>query len=237
MDFSKEPFTIESQISLLERRGLYFRDRKAASHHLCNITFYRLRGYTYPFQGKEDPHNFTQDISFDDILNLYNFNRELRQIVFSAIEQIEVALRSNIINNWAISSGSHWYLNPALYRNILRFEADIDRLSGEIKRSLEDFINHYRKKYTNPELPPSWMSLEVASLRLLSSMFKNLKDGQEKEAVLNHFGLRKIDILESWVWSFANIRNICAHHGRLWNRRFLAEVIIPKDPSFLFLKK
>lgn len=117
----------------------------------------------------------------------------------------------------------------------MRFANHLDSLQKEIDRSHETFIDHYNTKYTTPTEPPCWMSLEVSSMGLLSKIFQNLKKGDEKKAILKHFGLSDLAILENWMLSFSTLRNICAHHGRVWNRR-LIPIKIPTNPTYDFLE-
>ena len=116
----------------------------------------------------------------------------------------------------------------------MRFANHLDNLQKEVERSNETFINHYKLKYSNPTEPPCWMSLEVSSIGLLSKIFQNLKKGPEKNAITLHFGLKDVSILENWIHCFSTLRNICAHHGRVWNRR-LTQIKFPKHPTNTFL--
>ncbi|MBP5442433.1 MAG: Abi family protein, partial [Treponema sp.] len=63
----------------LEKRGLNFSDKTIAAHYLQNISYYRLRAFTFPFQNNQDPetdHVFLRDdIEFNDIVDLYVFDR------------------------------------------------------------------------------------------------------------------------------------------------------------------
>ena len=156
-------------------------------------------------------------------------------LVFDAIEKIEVALRTKIVYHFSLAHGSHWHENSSLYRSNTRYIKDIADLYKEIDRSTETFIKHYNSKYTDPIYPASWMSLEVASVGLLSKMFSNLRNGPEKKKVYYDFGLKNYSVLESWLHSICHIRNICAHHGRLWNRRLTASPEMPDSPIFPFL--
>ena len=236
MNFNKVPISIPEQIALLKQRGLSFNDEKRAAHYLSNISYYRLRAYTYPFQDNNDPqHPFVRPVTFEQILELYVFDRKLRMIVFDGLEKVEIALRTKIIYHYALVCGSHWHENPTLYKNTDRFIRDIGKLYEEIDRSNETFIKHYNNKYSQPPNPPAWMSLEVASIGLLSKLFENLKMSQEKKAVAKEFGLAHPYVLESWMHAFAQLRNICAHHGRLWNRRLTTMPQLPKNPLFPFL--
>lgn len=236
MEYTKPTLTISQQIVRLKERGLTFADESKAVSYLSNISYYRLRAYSYPFQDNTDPdHPFTRKISFEDIISLYIFDRKLRLIVFDAIEKIEVALRTQIIYQFALNYGSHWQINPELYRKSEYFEAHIDSLQKEIYRSHETFITHYKNTYTIPTDPPCWMCLEVSSMGLLSKIFQNLKRGPEKITVTKYFGLKDVTILENWMLCISNIRNICAHHSRLWNRRFTAIPKMPTNPTYPFV--
>jgi abortive infection bacteriophage resistance protein len=236
MQYSKIPLGIPAQISLLKSRGLQFKDEDKSAHYLSNISYYRLRAYTYPFQDNTNPnHTFAKQICFEDIIELYVFDRKLRILVFDAIEKIEIALRTKIIYHFSLTYGSHWHELSHLYINNSRFIKDIGDLYKEIDRSTETFIKHYQSKYTNPIYPASWMSLEVASMGLLSKIFSNLRNSPEKKKVCHDFGVRHYSILESWLHSICHIRNICAHHGRLWNRRLTAIPEMPNNPIHPFL--
>jgi abortive infection bacteriophage resistance protein len=237
MNFTKPPLPIAAQILKLKQRGLIFHDEVKATHYLSNISYYRLRAYTYPLQDNtNDDHPFIQKISFEEIIDLYVFDRRLRILVFDALEKIEIALRTKIVYNWSLNYGSHWHENASLYRDPNRFVRDLNKLYEEVDRSTETFIKHYKNTYTSPTNPASWMSLEVATLGLLSKLFSNLKKGQEKLLVTKAFGLNKPEILESWMHSFAHIRNVCAHHGRLWNRRITAIPQIPTHTIYPFVE-
>lgn len=228
MNYSKPSLSIQDQIDKLKHRGLKFNDENKAAHYLSNISYYRLRAYTYPFQDNNDPnHSFIKDVSFEEIIDLYVFDRRLRLLVFNAIEKIEIALRTKIVYEFSLTNGSHWHEDSNMYRNHYYFNKNINTLYEEVDRSAETFIEHYKKKYSTPAYPPAWMSLEVISLGLLSKLYENLKKGKEKKKVAQAFGLPNPLILESWIHAFASLRNICAHHSRLWNRRF---TIIPKIP-------
>lgn len=235
VQYSKPALAIAEQILRLKSRGLEFGDEAQAAHYLSNISYYRLRAYTFPFQDNEDPnHPFVQKVRFDDVIKLYVFDRQLRLLLFNAIEKIEIALRTQVIYQYAVVHGSHWHINQRLYNDVDKFIEHRGTLDKEIQRSKEAFIDHYRNTYTTPVEPPCWMSLEVSSIGLLSKMFSNLKNDSCKTQIAHHFGLKSPDILENWMHCLSVLRNICAHHGRVWNRR-MTTVKLPKKPLRSFL--
>ena len=235
MKYIKQPVAILDQIELLKNRGLKFGNEAKAANYLSNISYYRLRAYTYPFQDNNDSdHPFNIDVSFEEIISLYVFDRQLRLLIFDAIEKIEIALRTQIIYNYAIVHGSFWHIDPSLYHDKVRFATHLTSLKTEIDRSPETFISHYKKTYTQPSEPPCWMALEVSSMGLLSKIFKNLKNGAEKKSIANHFGVKDIAIFENWMFCFCSLRNTCAHHGRVWNRR-LVQISLPYKTTNAFI--
>ena len=237
MNYNKPAISIQDQIAKLKSRGLVISDDDKATSYLSNISFYRLRAYTFPFQDNADPnHPFIQQITLEEIISLYVFDRQFRLFVLDAIEKIEISMRTQVIYQWALNHGSHWHLNGSLFRNSVQFAKDYTRLQQEVDRSVETFIDHYKTKYSNPPEPPAWMSLEVSSFGLLSLIFRNLKLGNEKKAITKYYGLNDVGILESWMHSFSNIRNVCAHHSRLWNRRLTAHIKMPTNPENPFIQ-
>lgn len=236
MKYNKPALTIPQQITKLKDRGLIIPDNTLAERYLSNISYYRLRAYTYPYQNnREENQPFVENASIDQVMELYTFDRRLRLLLFDAIERIEIALRTQIIYQWALQNGSHWHLQQNLYKDNSKFIKHLASLQKELDRCNETFVEHYYQKYTQPSAPPAWMSLEVTSIGLLSLLFQNLKNCPEKKAVTHHFGLLSTDVLENWVHNFCNVRNICAHHGRLWNRRISIHLNLPRKTKELFI--
>lgn len=249
MDYTKKPLSIQEQLEKLQKRGLNFSDERLAKEYLANISYYRLRAYTYPFQDNKtleaDHHFIRDDINFSDIIDLYCFDRRLRSVVFNAIEKIEIAVRTRIVQVYSEVYGSHWFSNRELYKDIFKidrkgnsttsFDLLMDDVQHEIHRSNEDFIKHYNSKYDNPKLPPAWMTLEVLSLSTLSKMYALLRKSPEKKKIANEFGLPDECILENWLHAISVWRNCCAHHSRVWNRRCIVNIVFPKKPLFPFM--
>lgn len=238
MKYNKPAVSFDDQIIKLKARGLNFKDETWAKTMLSRISFYRLRAYTYPFQDNSDPdHPFIVKVDFETILKLYKFDRKLRLLVFGALEKVEIALRTQIIYQMAMVYGSHWHIDQNLYFDKSRAIGHLSTLQLEVDRSDETFIKHYKSKYTIPQDPPSWMGLEVASFGTLSKLYRNINNSREKKAIASSFGLQNAEILQNWMFCFSNLRNICAHHGRLWNRRLTAMPKLPYNTPHVFLDK
>jgi abortive infection bacteriophage resistance protein len=231
MKFAKPALSIPGQLTKLEARGLVISDRSVVEHHLRYIGYYRLSAYALGFQNVACPGKpFRPGTTFDQLIDLYRFDRELRLLVLDAIERIEVALRSVLNNEMAVRHGPHWFMNPRHFSprfDHARFVADIEEEvriavpgSSPAQPHQEVFINHYYTKYGDPHLPPSWMVMETLSLSSLSRLFAGLDSGAERIAIARHFGTDEF-VLRGWFHVLSYVRNLCAHHARLWNRQLV----------------
>jgi abortive infection bacteriophage resistance protein len=245
MKFAKPPLTVPGQLAKLEARGLQIVDRAAAEHSLRYIGYYRLSAYALAFQDCAQPGKpFRPGTTFDDLISLYRFDRELRLLVLDAIERIEVALRGVLNNEMALRHGPHWFMNPRHFSSRFdhpRFIADIEaemriKATGQMpaQKHQEVFINHYYVKYGDPYLPPSWMVMETLSLSSLSRLYAGLDLGTERIAVAAAFGTDEF-VLRGWFHVLSHVRNLCAHHARLWNRQLVIKFrqVARRHQSFL----
>ena len=232
--FTKPSLTIQDQIALLRQRGMVIADQSAAEHALAHISYYRLRAYWYTFE--VDPANQTHMLhngtTFEQVLSLYDFDRKLRLLINDAIERIEVAARGSWALHLALNYGPHGYLDRNLYPRDPRFQRNLTQLQEEISRSHDTFITHYGNTYSVPPLPPVWMVAEVMSFGLLSKWISLLSGRQDRVAIARPLGLNE-RIFTSFLHHLATIRNVCAHHGRLWNRRLTVTATLPTSPSDL----
>ena len=112
---NKPAYTISDQIALLKHRGMTFRNEAQAHDLLKNISYYRLKGYWWDTLLNTTQHTFQPGVCFEDVMERYDFDRKLRQILFGGIEQIEIAMRTKMIYHLSIAYGGLWYLNPALF--------------------------------------------------------------------------------------------------------------------------
>lgn len=238
MRYPKVPLTYQQQVALWQSRGLVVADLQRAEKYLQDISYYRLSAYALPFQQVKD--TFNSGTTFDQILDLYIFDRELRLIVFDALERIEIALRAQLIYQLSHKYGSHWQddaniFKPASYNKAGRLVYVFAETQKIIVDSCnakypEVFIKHYRKKYSKPANPPSWMCMELLSIGQLSRLYAALKDNADRKDIAAHFSLHQT-IFESWLHTLTYGRNVCAHHARLWNREFGVQPTPMNNPS------
>ncbi|NWH06666.1 Abi family protein [Desulfobacter latus] len=234
MKYKKPPLAIDDQIQLLRQRGMEIPDPGRAARYLSHISYFRLRGYWIPFENKENgkDHHFMDGTTFDDVLNVYIFDRKFRLLMLEAIERIEISFRAHFANELGVAYGSHFYLDPNYFYRADLHENLLNSLGSEINRSTELFIEHYNKTYDNPALPPIWASAEVMSFGQLSLWYKNLKTRHDKNRIARPYGIDE-SLLRSFMHHLTFIRNITAHHGRLWNRRMTITMRMPRKPKAL----
>ena len=141
-----------------------------------------------------------------------------------ALERIETAVRSHWANAFSLRHGSHAHMKSELFKCPWQHAADLARIAAELQKSSETFIAHYRTHYQEPFLPPIWAVVETMSLGTLSRWFKSTRDTEIKREVARCLKMPTIETLEQVLHALTPVRNICAHHGRLWNRRFTLQV-------------
>ena len=145
-----------------------------------------------------------------------------------AIERIEVAVRTQICLKLAlIYNDGHWYTHQKLFNAQFNFEKFLEEGEKEFVKSREPFVLHYKETYHVPKLPPSWMMVELLSLGTWSTLYKYLANRKDKKQISDMFDLSPVE-LQSWLHSLTYVRNLCAHHSRLWNRHFTVTPI-PKE--------
>ena len=100
----------------------------------------------------------------------------------------------------------------------------------------QSFIRHYLSTYTEPELPPSWMMIEMLSFGDLMYLYRNVAEREDRKEIARQLGITD-KLLSSWLGTFQYTRNLCAHHGRLWNRQFGTSPSIPRSPEVAWLSR
>lgn len=229
MRYDKAALSIADQAVRLKERGLQFTDDARVQHYLTHIGYYRLSAYWLPFEqsaadGQPRNHQFQPGTTFEQVLSLYIFDRQLRLLVMEAIERIETAIRTHWAHSLATRHGSHAHMDANLFKSPWQHASDIARMAGDLQDSSETFIAHYRRQYSEPYLPPIWAVVETLTLGALSRWFKATKSTDAKLEVAKSLGMPTIEVLEQVLHALTPVRNVCAHHGRLWNRRFTLQL-------------
>ncbi len=216
MKYEKSPLTFEQQADLLISRGLSAQ-REVLISRLKAVNYYRLSGYLYIF--RETDTVIKPGTTLDMVWHHYTFDRQLRILVMDAIERVEVAMRTQLAYHFAHTYDAFAYSQhanmPGLDERAHR--RWLNELSDETRRSTEPFIKHFQEHYGDSHsMLPIWMLVEVMSFGKTLTFFRGVhRDLQRQIASLYHV---PDEVLSSWLTSLNAVRNICAHHGRLWNR-------------------
>ena len=231
MKYTKPPLTFEKQAALLISRGLQA-DKAILISRLQAVNYYRLSAYLYPFR-QVSGDNFKEDTTLDIVWRHYTFDRQLRILVMDSIERIEVAVRTQLAYYFSHRHGPFSYLNITFFPKLKSEDHKrwLDEMKIEIERSKETFIMHFQKKYGDCHaVPPLWMLCEIMSFGKMLTLFNGVDD-EIRRIIAREYGVEDI-ILKSWLGAINVIRNICAHHGRLWNRELGFKPMIPQKKKY-----
>lgn len=208
------PATITQQIANLKELELVIEDETFAASILSDVSYYRLiKAYSIGLKDKNGP--FHPGVTLEQIVELYLFNANFRQLLFSQIEKIEVNFRCRVSNYFSITYGSLGYWDVNNFDNAQHYSKFRSILKSDIKsNSQSPFIKNFMVNYGKKKIP-FYAVVEVLSFGTLSKFYKNMKS-QDKTAIAKMYGL-KYSYLESWIESISYVRNVCAHYGRLYN--------------------
>jgi abortive infection bacteriophage resistance protein len=216
MKFEKSPLTLDQQADLLISRGLVA-NRQTLIDLLSVINYYRLSTYLYPFRTTED--KFKENTTLECVLQRYDFDRQLRLLAMDAIERIEVSIRTKLVYLFCHKYGPFAYENSNNFPELSKekHEKWLDELSEEIDRSSEPFIIHFKNKYGDSHsLPPLWIAVEVMSFGKTLTFFRGV-NYKIKQQISSYYNISD-KIFDFWLGALNSVRNICAHHGRLFDR-------------------
>lgn len=223
--YQKPTKTSAELIQKLRDRGLLIQDVSAAETALTFIGYYRLSGYFIPYYKMtqerkpqiEQPKTFLPGTTIENIIELYEFDRKLRLIVLEQIQKVEIGMRTCLSEYMSTKYGCHWFMNLTNLDNDYDYQVFFEQIKG----SKEIFIDHYNSTYDHPKYPPSWMITETLSFGAWSRIYKNLHHYDQKQ-IAQRFNIRSAEIMASWFHTLSHLRNLAAHHNRIWNRSFKA---------------
>lgn len=221
--------TWQEQLQLLKSKNLNISDEDYALKKLKNLNYYRLSAYFLPFY--DDDKMFIKDTDFQDIINLYDFDMELKTLVSNALRTIELYFRAQIAYHHSLSFKATGYLDETNFtqnpKNTKTHKSLLETISKEINRSNESFIKHFTNNYHQI---PLWAIVEIMSFGTLSNFYALLKTNEQKQ-ISDVFNINK-SILINWLHIATLVRNICAHHSRLWNKTLAIVLKTPNKNDF-----
>lgn len=244
--YSKPYLSYADQVSLLQARGLRVTQPNQAQDHLARIGYYRLKDYLHPLRQSQQVvladgsrkteilENFRPGSTFEQAVNLYIFDKKLKMLLSDAIERIEIALRVDVAHTlgrrdiFAHLSPAH--LDPkrstAPRGGGLTRHADwLRRASDSEQRSRADWLVEFKLHYAPPL--PIWMAVETWDFGTLSHLIE-MAHPLDRKAIATRYNLNDPELISSWIRVLSYVRNICAHHSRLWNHPLVNSPKIPK---------
>ena len=214
-----KPFkNYDEQIELLRSKGLIIEDPEFARKFLTHLNYYRLSGYSLTLR-KND--KFYPNVSFENIMQIYHFDKELKSLLMRYLEDIEIALRSHIAYELGkLDSDENSEIS---YRRVENFasEAHFEQFSSDLITAHKDarhepFVKHHDRKYSGRL--PVWAMVETLSFGSASRLFSSLSVPLQKQICDEYYSGMRYTIIENWLEGLVVLRNLCAHHARLFNR-------------------
>lgn len=232
--YAKSALSFADQIALLQQRGMVIADPAVAEQKLASISYYRLSAYWYPFRLRDGAGNvqdqFEPGTTFESVLALYEFDRLLRLQVMDALERVEVAVRTSVTYRLGMAYGPFGHEDPANFHPQFNHGKWITGLRDETTRSSDAFVEHFQNRYAGFPALPIWMTTELISMGSLSFLYKGMAS-PDKKAVAADFGLHP-KRLQDWLHVLTYVRNVCAHHSRLWNRELAIRSQAMPEPEW-----
>lgn len=198
--------------------GLIVPRRSFAEKQIMLIGYHRLRIYFLSRRNLHAPGKpFITGTTFNDILKIYKFDAQLRAVCFDACGKFELLFRNSIAEALSNTHGSHPYFELTAYKGQAERRDGLKMLSALYAASKDPRARHYLDTYQTPLLPPIWTMKEFLTFGA-SERFFSLLSGSIRNQVAREFGLPNVQAFESWIRCLVDLRNICAHHDRLFNR-------------------
>lgn len=225
----KPATTFDEQLALLQKRNCFVSDPVFCKQVLQQINYYRFSAYFLPFRTKTGVYK--ERTSFHRVYRIYEFDRKMRRTLFSAIEQIELYLRTQLAYFHAHRYGPLGYMDADNYGKKHDHERFQKLFSDEVRHNKNiPFVKHHYEKYDGDF--PVWVATELFSFGMLSYFYGDMSTSDKKEVARALYGTTYSN-LDSWLRCCTDLRNICAHYGRLYYRIFSA---VPATPAGLSIR-
>lgn len=227
--------TIEEQMEILRSRGLTISDEPKAREFLLHNNYYRISGYSLTLR-KNDV--FSKSATFQNIIDIYNFDYEFRHIILQYIEVIEVQMKSVYVYEFTKAHGPTAYLDEIFFTNKDKHKEIIDKANQQKTKRLpqEAYLKHFVNELQQDI--PLWAYVDLFTISDISFLY-SISEQHIKDAVARIFGLnmnKGASILGSYMHSMTIIRNLCAHGSRIYNRLFEQKPSLNKQEKALLIK-
>lgn len=219
---AKTATTIDEQLNLLESRGLTILDKDKAREVLEDVGYYRLGFYLFPFE-KTYPdlvnrtHRFVEDATFEDAVNLYYFDYDLRIILMRYLNRIELNFRTKVI--YYISNkyknDSTWFVNPMIVSSEYARNFSHKVYTNEFKRNT--VISRHHKSHPDEKFAPAWKTMEFMTFGSVLKLYEELTDISDKIFIAQKYGIRQVVTFLNYMHTIRHVRNACAHGSLIYD--------------------
>lgn len=227
----KKYLKIDEQIEHLKKEGMHIENEDFAKEVLSKVNYYHLSGYWYKLYNNDK--KFVENVTFNDIYNLYKFDSELRRLLIPLLEFLEVKLKSHIANY----IGEKW--GPLGYKEVDNFYEKfkdnhivfLEKTDKKIEQYADKpVIKHHMNVYGGDI--PIWALMEILSFSDLSKLYRNLNFKDTQNIIYTHYKAgpvkNNIRFIRNWIRTLCDIRNICAHYERLYDHKLTSPIKLPK---------
>ena len=219
--YTKPHKTFDEQIDLLEKRGLIVNDKQVAKNVLASVNYYRFSGYAIQFMADSERKQFKAGVSVDDVLKVMTFDGKLRDLLAEALEHIEIDFRAKFAYEHSKKYGPMGYRDPGNFFSsqrhndvMAKVKDIIDPPSGSPK---EMSIAHLTQKYGEV---PVWAMVEVVPFGSVVRMYQIMRMCDKPQIAMRYYAVDDHKVFDSYIKHLSVVRNMCAHHSRLWDRTF-----------------
>ena len=227
-----KPFlSYEQQIQHLSDIGLIIENKDFAISVLSEINYYRLvNAYSLGlYVNDEKKGRYKDGVTFFQIYDLYRFDTDLRHILSEQLEEFEILFRTKVAYYIGLHYGALGYIFKENFESEQHHNEFMDEFYREKERqSKSPIVKHHNENYDGSMR--IWTVVEILSFGTVSKLYKNMNYDDRVE-IAKDFGVGEV-YLKSWLRSFVEIRNICAHYGRLYNKQLLFPPKLFKGLSF-----
>lgn len=211
----KPATTYENQMLILKSRGIIINDEQFCIDILSHLNYYRLTAYMLPYKINNDKY---EAISFEKIYNIYEFDRKLKSLVLSVLEEIELLLRTKLAYYHSHKFGPLGYLDENNYNKLHRHDDFINEFNKLVKKNCDNlFVRHHMINKSGEF--PIWVAVELFPFGMLSRFYADLCVIDKKNIAKREFNIG-YQQLESWLLCLSTLRNRCAHYMRLYYYNF-----------------
>lgn len=238
--YSKPHLALPDQLALLQSRGLQVKDDEIAIACLHRNGYYRLSAYWYPFRkivANKRSDQFLPNSTFEDAMELLIFDKKFKLHLLDALERVEIAVRVEVAlllgkrDTFALSNPGIFhpqFVNRRNAKGETKYEIWTAKYEKAVENSKDEFVKHYERKYGTRLPLPVWIAIELWDFGLLSNLYSGLRVRQQ-DSIAQRFGVPERELMESWLHSLNYVRNVIAHHGRLWNLHLSIPPRLPRQ--------